>query len=186
MTSSLASLRTLIISTSKSFTQLHLSFLDSRMRVSWFDLYACVPAKMTSSCSRTGVCGCRGVRRCLLCEGEATRSAKRDETDNPSLYFCHNCGDVRSSLECREDPASSPLRVCKERCTAPTAAVLRCRARPALTHGATPPFDGVTIVKEFMSREEEAAILSTVDSHTWRDSQSGRRKQVIYSAQVPL
>ena len=130
-------------------------------------LCACVPAdktKMTSSRTRTGVCGCKGARACLLCEGEAAREA---EAARPSLYLCHNCGELRSAKDCREDPAHPPLRAC----ISPTA-VLR-GPWPTLLQ-----FEGVTVVKEFITSPEEAAILSAIDSKPWVYSQSGRRKQV--------
>ena len=134
---------------------------------------------MTSSRSHTGVCGCRGARTCLLCEGEVGKPVRRDYTACPSLYPCYRCGEVRSSLEdCRRsrDPALSPLRVCsREPCKA---SKVLSPSLPSFTRATTPPFDGVTVVKEFITKEEEAAILSAVDSHTWIDSQSGRRKQV--------
>lgn len=39
-------------------------------------------------------------------------------------------------------------------------------------------FEGVTVVKDFMSRDEERNIVSQIDAHQWAESQSGRRKQV--------
>ena len=102
------------------------------------------------------------------------KPVRRDDTASRSLYLCYRCGEVRSSLEdCRRDPALSPLRVCREPCKAS-----KVLGVPAFTRATTAPFDGVTVVKEFLTEEEEAAILSAVDSHTWIDSQSGRRKQV--------
>ena len=40
------------------------------------------------------------------------------------------------------------------------------------------PFEGVTVVKEFVSHEEEVSIMAAIDGQPWANSQSGRRKQV--------
>ena len=175
LTSSLVSPRTLTTSTNtftvKSF---HSIEIELRMRApaccTYAHAYPRTRREMTSSRSQTGVCGCRGARSCLLCQGEAGKPP-RDETASLSLYFCYKCGEACGS-ECREDPALSPLRACWEPCT--SSRILR----PAFTQATTPPFEGVTVVKEFVTREEGASIVSAVDTQTWVDSQSGRRKQV--------
>ena len=122
-----------------------------------------------------GFCGCRGARRCRLCEGEATeRLVEEEEEARVSLYSCHNCGALGSAAECSADPAHPPLHICSTPCSA------REILRPSLHNSSSCPlkFEGVTVVKEFIRREEEAAILSAIDSRPWIFSQSGRRKQV--------
>ena len=125
--------------------------------------------------SAGGVCGCRGARTCLLCERRKGNLARTNEDASASnvLYQCHNCGEIRPSRDCHEDPSLRPLHVCRESCTA--ASVLYSSS---LAQQENAPVEGVTVVKEFISRQEEAAILSDIDSQPWAESQSGRRKQV--------
>lgn len=40
------------------------------------------------------------------------------------------------------------------------------------------PFPGVTLIKGFVTPEEEAEMVRLMDSDPWKRSQSGRRKQV--------
>lgn len=40
------------------------------------------------------------------------------------------------------------------------------------------PFPGVTLIKDFVTPEEEAEMVRLMDSDPWKLSQSGRRKQV--------
>ena len=40
------------------------------------------------------------------------------------------------------------------------------------------PFPGVTLLKDFVTPEEEAEMVRLMDTDPWKPSQSGRRKQV--------
>lgn len=40
------------------------------------------------------------------------------------------------------------------------------------------PFPGVTVIEDFVTREEEAEMVQLMDREPWKPSQSGRRKQV--------
>ena len=84
--------------------------------------------------------------------------------------------------DCEEDPAERPLYACREPCR--PAAVL-CSHHTELGM----PFDtfeGVTVVKDFLSQQEEASVVSAIDSEHWASSQSGRRKQVSsYTECIP-
>lgn len=40
------------------------------------------------------------------------------------------------------------------------------------------PFPGVTLIEDFVTREEEAEMVQLMDREPWKLSQSGRRKQV--------
>lgn len=44
--------------------------------------------------------------------------------------------------------------------------------------GCTFPFPGVSLIKDFVSAEEEAELVRLMDQDDWKLSQSGRRKQV--------
>ena len=41
------------------------------------------------------------------------------------------------------------------------------------------PFPGVRLVPDFVTKDQETAIVQAVDSVPWVNSQSGRRKQVF-------
>ena len=43
---------------------------------------------------------------------------------------------------------------------------------------AAPELKEVTVVKDFVSEEEERCIVAEIDGSRWAESQSGRRKQV--------
>ena len=132
--------------------------------------------------SDTCACGCRGTRTCLLCERDKGRLPRNEDTSAYSLYQCHNCGKIGPIEDCEEDPAERPLYACREPCR--PAAVL-C----SLHTGLGMPFDtfeGVTVVKDFLSQQEEATVVSAIDSEHWASSQSGRRKQVSsYTECIP-
>lgn len=44
------------------------------------------------------------------------------------------------------------------------------------------PFPGVFLWENFISEEEEKALISTMDQDVWNQSQSGRRKQVMLNS----
>lgn len=39
-------------------------------------------------------------------------------------------------------------------------------------------FDGVRVVQEFLSEDQEQVLVQAIDTQPWTESQSGRRKQV--------
>ena len=43
------------------------------------------------------------------------------------------------------------------------------------------PFPGVFLRENFVSEEEEKNLISTMDQDVWNESQSGRRKQVMWN-----
>ena len=131
---------------------------------------------MTDSGPGHGVCGCRGTRSCGLCEGETRKLASSHDTDGllGSLYQCYKCGKADSIEDCPEDLALAPLHACREPCR--TATVLHSSS--ITSEHLDTPLEGVTVVKEFVSPEDELAILAAIDGQSWSVSQSGRRKQV--------
>ena len=118
-------------------------------------------------------CGCKGIRTCLVCEGRRT-SIHVAKEPVASFYQCHNCGRIPDEENICVDPSAPPLFTCGKS--------LRCRpTAPALQARCTVkglPFEGVTVVKEFVSCEEEEKITNDIDRSAWAESQSGRRKQV--------
>lgn len=43
------------------------------------------------------------------------------------------------------------------------------------------PFPGVFLRESFISEEEEEKLICTMDQNVWNESQSGRRKQVMWN-----
>lgn len=43
------------------------------------------------------------------------------------------------------------------------------------------PFPGVFLLENFISEEEEEKLITSMDQDVWNESQSGRRKQVIWN-----
>ena len=121
-------------------------------------------------------CGCKGVRTCLVCEGQKT-SIHVTKEPVTSFYQCHNCGRILDEENICVDPNAPPLFTCGKS--------LRCRpTTPALQARCTVkglPFEGVTLVKEFVSCDEEEKLAHDIDRSAWAESQSGRRKQVRLS-----
>lgn len=95
-----------------------------------------------------------------------------------SFYQCHNCGDILNEENICVEPSAPPLFTCGRS--------LHCRpTTPALQARCTVkglPFEGVTVVKEFVSCEEEEKIINDIDKSAWAESQSGRRKQVRHTS----
>jgi hypothetical protein len=143
-------------------------------------------------------CACKGIRSCLVCEGPeltggggglgaaaAISSFKEDPFTNATtttLYQCHHCGKIlREDETMPELGEAKPLLSCRSGRCGPEMKIIRIRGGEASDvcprRGAAMP-DGVTVVKEFISREEEREIVAEIDRSQWAESQSGRRKQV--------
>ena len=118
------------------------------------------------------LCSCKGIRTCLLCEPAKT-SAPVAREPSTQVYQCHNCGKIVDEVNVRVDPIAPPLFTCCGQRCGPTVATLHAHCT---LEGE--PFEGVTVVKEFISREEEEKIVEDIDRSVWAESQSGRKKQV--------
>lgn len=135
-------------------------------------------------------CACKGIRSCLVCEepkqtggagAAAISSFKKDPLTNitcTTLYQCHHCGKILREDETMQELEAKPLLRCRAGRCGKELKIIRIRREPGdLYHGATVP-EGVTVIKEFVSREEEREIVAEIDRSQWAESQSGRRKQV--------
>lgn len=127
-------------------------------------------------------CACKGVRSCLICERPDVVEDKTQTTSVSTrhLYQCHNCGSILGEGETDFQAESLPVCVagrCRER-----KKVTRARLEASEQDGSlcSALFEGVTVIKEFVSVEEEERIVSEIDASQWAESQSGRRKQVLY------
>lgn len=99
-----------------------------------------------------GACACKGIRTCLLCETEKKRK-ESESNDVPikKLKFCSKCGNKAWSPEIQHDEHLDKSDGFK--------------------------IEGIYVVEECITPEEEAFLVSRIDEKEWTDSQSGRRKQ---------
>ena len=114
-----------------------------------------------------------------MCEGQNT-SIRIAKEPVASFYQCHNCGNIFNEENICVEPNAPPLFTCgrSQHCR-PTAPSLQahCTVKGL-------PFEGVTVVKEFVTCEEEEKIINDIDESAWAESQSGRRKQVRHTVLV--
>ncbi|KAM9583519.1 alpha-ketoglutarate-dependent dioxygenase alkB homolog 4 isoform 1-T2 [Trichechus inunguis] len=93
-------------------------------------------------------CGCKGIRTCLICE--------RQRGGDPPWQL----------------PPQNP-----ERFTYCSHTGWAVGAQESDFEGWAFPFPGVTLIEDFVTREEEAELVRLMDRDPWKLSQSGRRKQ---------
>lgn len=127
-------------------------------------------------------CGCSGIRSCLLCEdagdqsGDASNVRDALSVTCTALNFtqCRLCGKFLKK-EAQEHVTQCPI-------PAPSG-VCRLIVQESLSLGALPEgvtFEGVTMIQNFVSTDEEKELIAVIDQQHWVESQSGRRKQVDY------
>ena len=112
-------------------------------------------------------CGCTGIRTCLICEEKKRPRKPTIEPSLTTLYMCPNCGRIFSTSGTAAISSSPPLQLCSPLCTS---------GEPVLH--AAPELKEVSVVKDFVTEEEERSIVAEIDSSRWAESQSGRKKQV--------
>ncbi|XP_006824407.1 alpha-ketoglutarate-dependent dioxygenase alkB homolog 4-like [Saccoglossus kowalevskii] len=102
---------------------------------------------------RQELCGCKGIRTCLVCEKSkidlSCRSGRFEKPD-ASYSFCWLCNIAWLESNTEQHPSHQ---------------------------GKFIRFPGVTLIENVVSEEEEEAIIQAVDATPWKVSQSGRRKQ---------
>lgn len=83
--------------------------------------------------------------------------------EEPSLVFiqCPLCGELRKKEDTESHVTCVPQKVFHSHLSLPDL-----------------EFDGVTVVQEFISDDQEQALVQAIDRQPWAESQSGRRKQV--------
>jgi len=100
-------------------------------------------------------CGCKGIRTCLICEeefGVKYPQSDAEATISKNLYeYCQLCG---KAWEGRNVSTQHPNHT-----------------------GLSLDFDGVLLVPDFITEDEEKILVQGCDSLPWDLSQSGRRKQ---------
>lgn len=112
-------------------------------------------------------CGCSGIRSCLFCESKKEQEGLNNQQEIPkhlnkdtrenliSLSFCINCQKHFHGPSCDHNTnlTSDNYKI---------------------------DLSGVTVIENFISKDEELFIVSEIEKFPWRVSQSGRRKQVVY------
>ena len=128
-------------------------------------------------------CGCRGIRRCLICQSDAATNVSISEKD---IYQCCNCGRLMDN-GMEYEIFSPPLRKCRneQNCQKQHHLVVPDHVTISTQSDETVSFGGVTVVKEFVTFKEEESLINQLDMSLWAESQSGRRKQVRDSCNFP-
>lgn len=108
-------------------------------------------------------CGCSGIRTCLLCE------SKNDVKNSPEMLFNdHNkLKALRFCTKCQK--LYSGIRYIQN-----TTTMQNCSDHDCFQDIVT----GITVIEDFVTKNEEATILAEIENFPWRISQSGRKKQV--------
>lgn len=93
------------------------------------------------------------------------------------VYQCYKCGSLLYQREKYKEDENSLLMRCNDDCQSINDLCLPGHVR----HGndETAALDGVVVIKNFVSIQEEEALVKDIDSSMWAESQSGRRKQVL-------
>ena len=96
------------------------------------------------------ICGCKGIRYCKACES-SDRVKKVRSSDLPMQIdkFGVFCVDCSTALSCAHNPDSS----------------------------ASKDLQGVTVIPNFITEQEEQYLVENIDTFSWEASQSGRAKQ---------
>lgn len=117
---------------------------------------------------RDNKCGCTGSRSCLLCEAERNdkfilfKQQQPPETIRQRLYYCIECGNKAwpRNLESHEQH-------------------LMYLSDDVEYNEVTPylQIEDITIIGDVITQDEERYLVDQIDSGSWINSQSGRRKQ---------
>jgi len=101
------------------------------------------------------ICGCKGVRTCLLCEkwkcDLSEAEAPPCQAATPYLY-CAECGAAWQQVE--DSHQTHPHH-----------------------EGRQIAFPGICVREGFITEEQERRLIAEIDNTQWKDSQSGRKKQ---------
>jgi len=100
-------------------------------------------------------CGCKGFNSCLICEAEfgiesSDPAQERIDQFEEEREFCIDCSRLfnkKNEKNCCEKTSEEPV------------------------------FQGIKIIRDFITSDEENTLLEDLDEAPWTTSQSGRRKQ---------
>ena len=133
------------------------------------------------------VCACKGIRTCLICEQmKGVTGTKHYDSSSSSLNLCFRCGNLFMTDPNHGMPDDHvPMMSCSPFCSSVKSTLqaacvkdnLECLSG-IIDSQFVSDFDGVLVVKDFVSEEEEMSIVHAIDCVGWAESQSGRKKQV--------
>lgn len=107
------------------------------------------------------VCGCKGIRSCLLCENQQPTSEVSLQVGDV-FYFCPLCEELRCIPKSKVIENFSPddlHNFCTE------------ESKTSFSIG------GITVINNFITPDEENILLEEIEKYSWVVSQSGRYKQ---------
>lgn len=112
-----------------------------------------------------GVCGCKGVRNCFVCNRVAVLSKIESSQKFDTYWHCPSCcgiyeGDVGHTV-------GNPAHI--DWCGLHTG---HYEVRGIL--------NGIYVEENFVTLEEEKDLVTIINKEEWKCSQSGRRKQVCF------
>ncbi|KAM5229032.1 alpha-ketoglutarate-dependent dioxygenase alkB homolog 4 [Ctenodactylus gundi] len=93
-------------------------------------------------------CGCKGIRTCLVCEGQRRGDPPWQLSPQKPHRFLY-CADTGWAMGAEDSDLE----------------------------GWAFPFPGVMLIEDFVTEDEEAEMVRLMDCDPWKLSQSGRRKQ---------
>ena len=124
-------------------------------------------------------CACSGIRTCLRCENGDQHTDKGQQHELEHIFNqCYRCGLIKKADydSMIANSESSPLVMCiSSKCTEKQ--MLKSYFDFA-SHSLSLMFQGLTLIKDFVSEHEEQELLAEIDRNQWAESQSGRLKQV--------
>lgn len=112
-------------------------------------------------------CGCKGVRTCLICS--PSHPVKEDEVKKTVVSLCPVCRKYFN------DDLSNTLHTVNISEAHATGAW--CGAHTGSCERTDIRVEGITLLLEFVSPEEEQMLLTEMEKCPWKLSQSGRLKQ---------
>ncbi|XP_076367344.1 alpha-ketoglutarate-dependent dioxygenase alkB homolog 4 isoform X1 [Tachypleus tridentatus] len=105
------------------------------------------------------ICGCKGIRTCLVCEKTKNKTTSSNNISKAEEYqvtysYCVSCKKGWPGWNTAVITSAHPY------------------------HTGNPfPVEDITVVENFITEEEEQLLVKQIDSIKWVTSQSGRRKQ---------
>jgi len=96
------------------------------------------------------LCSCKGIRTCLFCEKWKQKHAELSHEASIRYIYCRECEAAWEAKHHQTHPNHQ---------------------------GECLPFQGVFLMNEFITVEEESSLIKHIDATHWTESQSGRKKQ---------
>ena len=103
-------------------------------------------------------CACKGIRSCNLCEPNKETIVIDDYASRPIFIYCDGCRQA-IRMDIYESNSDCPHQ------------------NEIGNRDVAIPIDGIFLIPEFLSEDEENQLLERIDDDVWIPSQSGRLKQ---------